>query len=256
MNKLSGVVVVSGAASGIGRASASHFADCGATVVATDLNADGLATLPSRQIHAVAGDLTRDEDCVRVATAAAALGRVTGLLNCTGLEIHGTVVNMPEADWDRVIAANLKTIFLLSKHVIPHMIKGGGGSVVNMSAVQAIATSATSPPTQPPRAPLYRSLESWRSITARRTSASQPSVLALSKPRSPARWQRCTAPAIRKSSSTFGGRNMRSTVSVNRSRSRGLPPFSFPKAQASSRARIISSMVGFRPALARPARGL
>ena len=55
MNKLSGVVVVSGAASGIGRASASHFADCGATVVATDLNADGLATLPSRQIHAVAG---------------------------------------------------------------------------------------------------------------------------------------------------------------------------------------------------------
>jgi NAD(P)-dependent dehydrogenase (short-subunit alcohol dehydrogenase family) len=185
MNKLSGVVVVSGAASGIGRASASHFADCGATVVATDLNADGLATLPSRQIHAVAGDLTRDEDCVRVATAAAALGRVTGLLNCTGLEIHGTVVNMPEADWDRVIAANLKTIFLLSKHVIPHMIKGGGGSVVNMSAVQAIATSATSPPTQPPRAPLYRSLESWRSITARRTSASQPSVLALSKPARP-----------------------------------------------------------------------
>lgn len=140
MNALSGVVVVSGAASGIGRASASHFADCGALVVATDLNAAGLATLASPCIHAVPGDLTRDEDCRRVAAAAAALGRVTGLLNCTGLELHGTVVDMPEADWDRVIAANLKTIFLLSKHVIPHMVAGGGGSVVNMSSVQAIAT--------------------------------------------------------------------------------------------------------------------
>ncbi len=140
MNKLSGIVVVSGAASGIGRASASHFADCGAMVVATDINAEGLATLSSERIHTVAADLTHDEDCRRVADAAAGLGQVTGLLNCTGLEIHGTVVNMPETDWDRVIAANLKTIFLLSKHIIPHMIAGGGGAIVNMSSVQAIAT--------------------------------------------------------------------------------------------------------------------
>jgi NAD(P)-dependent dehydrogenase (short-subunit alcohol dehydrogenase family) len=47
---------------------------------------------------------------------------------------------MPEDEWDRVIAANLKTIFLLSKHVVPHMIAGGGGAVVNMSSVQALAT--------------------------------------------------------------------------------------------------------------------
>lgn len=140
MSTLSGVVVVSGAASGIGRASASHFAQCGATVVASDINAAGLATLAADRIHVVEGDLTRDEDCRAVAKAAAALGRVTGLLNCTGLELHGTVVEMPEADWDRVIAANLKTIFLLSKYVIPLMISGGGGSVVNMSSVQAIAT--------------------------------------------------------------------------------------------------------------------
>src|SRR5947209_220646 len=140
MNKLSGVVVVSGAASGIGRASALHFVECGAQVVATDINASGLSTLANPQIIAVTADLTRDEDCRRVAAAAAGVGRVTGLLNCTGLEIHGTVVNMPEADWDRVIGANLKTIFLLSKYIIPLMIDGGGGSVVNMSSVQAIAT--------------------------------------------------------------------------------------------------------------------
>lgn len=140
MNKLSGIVVASGAASGIGRASALHFAECGATVVACDLNADGLKSLATERIHVVPADLTRDADCRRVAEVAAALGRVTGLLNCTGLEIHGTVVSMPEAEWDRVVAANLKTVFLLSKHVIPLIAAGGGGAVVNMSSVQAIVT--------------------------------------------------------------------------------------------------------------------
>ncbi len=140
MTKLSGVVVVSGAASGIGRASAEHFAACGATVIATDLNGDGLKTLQSDAIHAVEADLTRNDDCRRVAEQAAQRGRITGLLNSTGLELHGTVIAMPEDEWDRVIAANLKTIFLLSKHVVPHMIAGGGGAVVNMSSVQALAT--------------------------------------------------------------------------------------------------------------------
>jgi NAD(P)-dependent dehydrogenase (short-subunit alcohol dehydrogenase family) len=140
MTELSGVVVVSGAASGIGRASAEHFAACGATVVACDLNADGLASVATERIHIVPADLTQDADCIRVAEGAAKLGRVTGLLNCTGLELHGTVIGMPEVEWDRVIAANLKTIFLLSKHVLPLMMRGGGGAVINMSSVQAIAT--------------------------------------------------------------------------------------------------------------------
>ena len=140
MSTLAGIIVVSGAASGIGRASAEHFVACGASVIACDLNAAGLATLASDRIHTVPADLTQAADCIRVAEKAASLGRVTGLLNCTGLELHGTVVDMPEPDWDRVIAANLKTIFLLSKHVIPLMIAGGGGAIVNMSSVQAIAT--------------------------------------------------------------------------------------------------------------------
>src|SRR5437764_32293 len=133
MNHLSGVVVVSGAASGIARACAAHFAECGAKVVATDLNVETLATLAAPSIHTVAADLTRDADAGCVAAEAAGLGRITGLLNCTGLELHGTVDTMPEADWDRVIGANLKTYFLLSKHVIPHMAAGGGGAIVNVS---------------------------------------------------------------------------------------------------------------------------
>ncbi len=141
MTMLSGVVVVTGAASGIGRASAEHFATLGATVVGADRDAAGLATLPPA-IHTVAADLTRGAECATVATRAAALGRITGLMNCAGLELHGSVVDMPEEDWDRVMAVNLKAIFLLSKHVIPHMVAGGGGAVVNMSSVQALATQA------------------------------------------------------------------------------------------------------------------
>ena len=140
MTELKGIVVVTGAASGIGRASAQHFAACGATVVAADIDAAALGLLQDDRICTVHADLTRAEDCRRVADHAAALGRVTGLLNCAGLELHGTVVDMPEADWDRVMAVNLKAIFLLSKHVIPHIAAGGGGAIVNMSSVQAHAT--------------------------------------------------------------------------------------------------------------------
>jgi NAD(P)-dependent dehydrogenase (short-subunit alcohol dehydrogenase family) len=137
---LSGIVIVTGAASGIGRASAEHFATCGATVVAADIDAKELATLAAPNIFTVQADLTKAEECRRVADQASARGRITGLLNCAGLEIHGTVVDMPEADWDKVMGVNLKAIFLLSKHVIPHMIAAGGGAIVNMSSVQAHST--------------------------------------------------------------------------------------------------------------------
>ncbi len=142
MPQLSGVVVVTGAASGLGRESARHFAECGATVVAVDLNAQGLAGIVSERIHPVVADVTRAADCKAVADKAAGLGKVTGLLNSAGIELHGSVVEMPEDDWDRVMNVNLKAIFLLSKHIIPHMIENGGGSVVNMSSIQAIATQA------------------------------------------------------------------------------------------------------------------
>ncbi|WP_158812801.1 SDR family NAD(P)-dependent oxidoreductase [Methylocapsa sp. S129] len=142
MTQLSGVVIVTGAASGIGKAAALHFADCGATVVAADINAEGLAALASDHIHGVAADITKSAECKEIADKAASLGRVTGLFNCAGLELHGTVVSMSEDDWGRVVAVNLTAIFLLSKHVVPHMEAGGGGAIVNMSSVQAHITQA------------------------------------------------------------------------------------------------------------------
>lgn len=142
MTKLSGVVIVTGAASGLGQEAARHFADCGATVVAVDINQAGLAAIASERIHPVVADLTKAAACKAVAGQAAALGKITGLLNSAGIELHGSVIEMAEEDWDKVFAVNLKAIFLLSKHVIPHMVANGGGSVVNMSSIQALATQA------------------------------------------------------------------------------------------------------------------
>lgn len=140
MSALTDVVIVTGGASGIGRASALHFADCGATVLAVDINEKSLATLSADRIHTVHADVTRVADCARVAATAVKIGPVSGLFNCAGLELHGSVVDMPETDWNRVMDINLKAIFLLSKKVIPLLEKRNGGAIVNMSSIQAMAT--------------------------------------------------------------------------------------------------------------------
>jgi NAD(P)-dependent dehydrogenase (short-subunit alcohol dehydrogenase family) len=142
MVKLAGVVIVTGAASGLGREAAIHFADCGASVLAVDINRPGLAAIASPAIEPFIADVTHSAECGAVAGRAAAKGPITGLFNCAGIELHGTVVEMAEDAFDRVMNVNLKAIFLLSKHVIPHMVKNGAGSVVNMSSIQALATQA------------------------------------------------------------------------------------------------------------------
>jgi NAD(P)-dependent dehydrogenase (short-subunit alcohol dehydrogenase family) len=141
MARLSGVVIVTGAASGIGRASALHFRDVGADVVAADINAEKLNELAVVGITPVAADLTTAEGCRRVAETAQARGPITGLFNCAGLELHGSLVEMSEADWDRVMGINLKAIFLMSKQVIPDMASRHSGAIVNMSSIHAHNTS-------------------------------------------------------------------------------------------------------------------
>lgn len=141
MTRLAGVTIVTGAASGIGRASALHFRDIGADVIGADINAAKLDELAAEGITTVAADLTTGEGCQRVAEAARARGPIAGLFNCAGLELHGSVVEMSEADWDRVMGINLKAIFLMSKQVIPDMTARGGGAIVNMSSIHAHNTS-------------------------------------------------------------------------------------------------------------------
>jgi NAD(P)-dependent dehydrogenase (short-subunit alcohol dehydrogenase family) len=137
MTSLSGVMVVTGAASGIGRVSALHFAACGATVVGADINA---FQAEAKNIHPIVADLTQEEDCRKVATSAESLGTVRGLFNCAGLELHGNVETTPLAEWNKVIAVNLTALYLLSKFVVPLLRKAGGGAILNMSSIQGIAT--------------------------------------------------------------------------------------------------------------------
>ncbi len=139
MTRLNGGVVVTGAASGIGRASALLFAEMGADVVGVDRNADGLATLPDH-IRKVTADVTNAEECLKAIQTATDGGPLTGLFNCAGQELHGTVVTMSEGEFDTLVDVNLKAIFLMCKHAIPAMEAAGGGSIVNMSSIQALAT--------------------------------------------------------------------------------------------------------------------
>lgn len=132
-------VIVTGAASGIGRASAIYFADAGAQVIAVDKNADGLKSLPSGIHHQVC-DITAAGDCRRTVEFAVSIAPLRGVFNCAGLELHGTAVTMTEADFDTVIDVNLKGIFLMCKYAIPQLEASGGGAILNMSSIQAMAT--------------------------------------------------------------------------------------------------------------------
>ena len=139
MTALKDSVIVTGAASGIGRASALHFSEIGADVIGVDRDAAGLADLPDN-ITAVEADITKSADCLDAVEAASSRGPLRGVFNCAGQELHGTVVTMTEEEFDAVINVNLKAIFLMCKHAVPAMESAGGGSIVNMSSIQALAT--------------------------------------------------------------------------------------------------------------------
>ena len=93
----------------------------------------------------VQGDVTKAEDAKRmVETAVSTYGKLDILHNNVGIGLGGSVVDTSEEDWDRVIITNLKGIFLVSKYAIPHMIKNGGGSIINTSSVAGMRSHTMS----------------------------------------------------------------------------------------------------------------
>jgi NAD(P)-dependent dehydrogenase (short-subunit alcohol dehydrogenase family) len=135
------VCVITGASGGIGGASAALFAAEGARVVGVDL-AEGAPGELSLQ-----ADVT-DDDAVRAMyeRVRAELGRIDVLFNNAGISPtdDGSVLDTSLEAWQRVQDVNLKSVFLCCKHGIPHLLDGGGGSVINTASFVAVMGAATS----------------------------------------------------------------------------------------------------------------
>jgi NAD(P)-dependent dehydrogenase (short-subunit alcohol dehydrogenase family) len=135
------VCVITGAAGGIGAATAEAFAREGARVVGVDLRDNSPGDL------ALAVDVT-DEDAVRdmYTRVRDELGRVDVLFNNAGIspDDDTSVLETSLEAWQRVQDVNLKSVFLCCKHGIPHLLENGGGSVINTASFVAVMGAATS----------------------------------------------------------------------------------------------------------------
>ena len=139
-------VIVTGAASGIGRATASRIAREGGRVIACDIAADKLdalrADLSDADIVTVAGDLTQQEAIDRVVAAAGE--RIDGLANVAGVnDDFSPAGETSDATWDRVIAINLTAPFKLMRAVLPAMETAGRGAVLNVSSEAGLRGNAS-----------------------------------------------------------------------------------------------------------------
>jgi NAD(P)-dependent dehydrogenase (short-subunit alcohol dehydrogenase family) len=140
------VAIVTGAASGIGRATAALFAREGAQVVLADLDrapgetAAGEIVAQGGRAAFKAVDVTKADDAQRlIGWVRLEFGALHILVNGAGVMRRATVIELEEKDWDRVIDVNVKSVFLLSKHAIPVMAESGGGSIINVASGWGLA---------------------------------------------------------------------------------------------------------------------
>ncbi len=144
------VAIVTGGASGIGRAVTRRFVEDGASVVAVDVNDEGLqetvrsAGEAGGAIRALVADVSNAGDCRRIVDEAVSkFGGVNILANMHGISDFSdtNILNVSEEIFQRTWEVNTKALFLLSKAVIPEMEKAGAGSIVNMSSGAALGGS-------------------------------------------------------------------------------------------------------------------
>ena len=138
------IVIITGGGSGIGRAVCDLFAAEGADLMIADKNADAAeaaataARAVGRRAEAMAADVAESADVRRmIDDTVAAFGRIDVLVNNAGYGITGSVVETDEADWDALIAVNLRGVYLGCKYVIPVMRQQGSGAIVNTASVVA-----------------------------------------------------------------------------------------------------------------------
>lgn len=140
------VALITGGASGIGRATAHLFAEHGAAVAIVDLDVAGgeetAREITGRSGRALflPGDVSRADDCAEVVDqTVSTLGGLDILFNNAGIILRTSVVDTVEEDWDRVMAVNVKSVYLMSKHAVPVMAKAGGGVIINTSSGWGLA---------------------------------------------------------------------------------------------------------------------
>jgi NAD(P)-dependent dehydrogenase (short-subunit alcohol dehydrogenase family) len=141
------VSIVTGGASGMGRVAARMFADEGARVVVADVTAAAAravadeVTAAGGTAIAVVADVSKEADAKRmVDETIAAYGRVDVLYNNAGImpQADHSVIDTSVEDWDRVMAVNVRGVFLGCKYTIPKMVEQGSGSIINISSFVAL----------------------------------------------------------------------------------------------------------------------
>jgi len=132
------VAIVTGAASGVGRAVTRLLAERGSTVVAVDI-ASSVQDLQSDAVTPIEGDVAEPATAERaVGAAVAAHDRVDVLVNNAAQIVWKSVVDTNEDEWDRVMAVNVRSIFLQCRAAIPVMQRNGGGAIVNAASISGL----------------------------------------------------------------------------------------------------------------------
>lgn len=152
MNRLTGkIALITGAASGIGLATALRFAEEGATVVLGDRAADRLAEALSalEQVSpghlAIAFDVTLEPDWqAAIARIEQSFGRLDILFNNAGFGRFCPIEETTLESWRAIMAVNLDSVFLGTKHALPLLAKSGKGAIVNMSSIRGMVAGANS----------------------------------------------------------------------------------------------------------------
>jgi len=147
--------IITGAATGIGRATAMLFARAGARITLADLRKDELEKTVAAvgaaggDASAVVADLARPDDCEKaVAAALAAAGRLDVVFNNAGvgtMVVGGTVETIDLDKWDLALDVNVRAMYLVSRAALPALRRAGGGSIINTSSVSAFRGSAGRP---------------------------------------------------------------------------------------------------------------
>ncbi len=138
------VAIVTGAASGFGAGIAAQFVAEGARVVIADLNGDGAQRLASQlgpATKAVRADVSRDADVGALAEAATAFGgRVDIVVNNAGIgQLPKPLESVDEAEFDRLLQVNVKSVYLTARHLVAAMKAAGGGAILNIASTGGVS---------------------------------------------------------------------------------------------------------------------